>query len=47
VIEPGERGVFDVVVDGRTIFSKHATHRFPEHAEIIRALRSGGQKHPG
>jgi selT/selW/selH-like putative selenoprotein len=39
---PGDRGVFDVIVDGRTIFSKHASHRFPEHREIIRALEPGG-----
>jgi selT/selW/selH-like putative selenoprotein len=38
---PGERGVFDVVADGRLIFSKHAEHRFPEAKEIIRALKGG------
>jgi selT/selW/selH-like putative selenoprotein len=38
---PGGRGVFDVAVDGRVIFSKHASHRFPETGEIIHALRSG------
>jgi Rdx family len=38
----GERGVFDVVADGRTIFSKYASHRFPDHGEIIQALKSGG-----
>jgi hypothetical protein len=32
--------VFDVAVDGRTIFSKHASHRFPEDHEIIEALRA-------
>jgi hypothetical protein len=32
--------VFDVVADGRTIFSKHSSHRFPDHDEIIRALRA-------
>jgi selT/selW/selH-like putative selenoprotein len=37
---PGSRGAFDVIVDGRTIFSKHVSHRFPEHDEIIRAIRS-------
>jgi hypothetical protein len=35
----GERGAFDVVADGRIIFSKHTAHRFPEHAEIIQALK--------
>ena len=41
----GGRGVFDVTAGGRTIFSKHASHRFPEHMEIVRALKapeSGG-----
>jgi selT/selW/selH-like putative selenoprotein len=38
-LTPGERGVFDVVVDGRKIFSKHSTHRFPEADEIIRLLK--------
>lgn len=37
---PGERGVFDVVADGRLIFSKHSAHRFPEADEIIRALKA-------
>jgi hypothetical protein len=32
--------VFDVTADGRTIFSKHASHRFPEDDEVIRALES-------
>jgi len=31
-----------VVVDGATIFSKHATGRFPENAEIVEALRARG-----
>jgi selT/selW/selH-like putative selenoprotein len=37
---PGGRGVFDVVVDGRTIFSKHKEHRFPEHRQILETLKS-------
>jgi len=37
---PGGRGAFNVIVDGRTIFSKHVEHRFPDHAEIIAALKS-------
>ena len=43
----GSRGVFDVAVDGKLIFSKDAVDRFPEHAEIIQELerlkgRAGG-----
>jgi len=31
----GERGAFEVRMDGKLIFSKTATHRFPEEAEIF------------
>jgi len=34
----GTPGQFDVVVDGRLIFSKHAEGRFPEEEEILRSL---------
>ncbi len=34
----GVRGVFDVVADGALIYSKHQTGRFPEDAEILKAL---------
>jgi selT/selW/selH-like putative selenoprotein len=37
-IEPGTVGQFDVLVDGRLVFSKHKEGRFPEHDEILRAL---------
>jgi len=36
----GDNGVFDVVADGKLVFSKHATGRFPEEREIVEALRS-------
>jgi len=32
--------VFDVVVDGRRVFSKHETGRFPEPDEVARLLRA-------
>ena len=32
-------GVFDVRVDGRTVFSRKAEGRFPEMAELKRAVR--------
>jgi hypothetical protein len=35
---PGETSQFDVVADGKLIFSKQKEGRFPEHDEIIRAL---------
>ena len=35
----GAKSQFDVVVDGALVFSKQAEHRFPEHDEILAALR--------
>jgi selT/selW/selH-like putative selenoprotein len=37
----GDNGIFDVVVDGEKIFSKHAEGRFPEEDEILTQLGSG------
>lgn len=34
----GEGGVFDVMHDGETIYSKHETGRFPQYAEIPMAI---------
>lgn len=39
VLVQGDRGIFEVRVDGELVFSKKAAGRFPTHAEIIRALR--------
>ena len=36
---PGGGGVFDVTVDGKTIFSKKSVGRFPEEGEIVRMLQ--------
>jgi len=38
---PGDIGVFDVVVDGRVVYSKHKTGKFPVADEVIAKL--GGQ----
>ena len=35
----GDRGIFDVTVDGKFIFSKHKEGRFPEWDEIKSALK--------
>ncbi|GAB4159792.1 MAG: hypothetical protein Tsb009_37090 [Planctomycetaceae bacterium] len=35
---PGSGGVFDVAVDGETIFSKHEADRFPNHDEILEKI---------
>ena len=37
----GDDGVFDVQADGRMIFSKHETGRFPEPDEVLAKLREG------
>lgn len=39
-LSKGEAGVFDVVVDGELVFSKHTEGRFPENDEILEALRA-------
>ncbi len=38
-LREGGSGVFDVVVDGKTLFSKHAEGRFPDDDEILSLLR--------
>ena len=35
----GGSGIFDVKVDGRMIYSKAQTGRFPEHDEVLEALK--------
>ena len=35
----GDSGIFDVVVDGRLVFSKFEAGRFPEDEEVLEALR--------
>jgi selenoprotein W-related protein len=37
----GSKGIFDVKVDGRLVYSKHQTHRFPEAGELTRLLGKG------
>jgi predicted Rdx family selenoprotein len=34
----GAKGQYDVVTDGKLIFSKEREGRFPEHEEIISSL---------
>jgi selT/selW/selH-like putative selenoprotein len=36
----GDRGVFDVTVDGTLLHSKHSAGRFPDEAAIVEAIRS-------
>jgi len=37
---PGAGGVFDVTVDGRLVFSKDKTGRFPDEGEITELVRA-------
>ena len=32
-------GIFEVMADGKLIFSKKKEHRFPEHQEILEKLK--------
>ncbi len=34
----GHKGVFDVIADGKVIYSKRNTGRFPEDDEVLRQL---------
>ena len=35
----GSDGVYDIVVDGRLLFSKKETGRFPDDGEILKLIR--------
>ncbi|MCP4722110.1 MAG: hypothetical protein GY860_21845 [Desulfobacteraceae bacterium] len=37
---PGSKGVYDIVVDNKTIFSKDQTKRFPNNDDIIKLLKN-------
>ena len=34
-------GVFEIVLDGKLIFSKKAINRFPEEGEVVRIINKG------
>ncbi len=36
----GAGGIFDVKADGKLIYSKHQTGRFPEDHEVLDALKA-------
>lgn len=38
---PSSGGRFEVAVDGRTVFSKHALRRHAEPGEIVELIRKG------
>lgn len=35
----GRGGIFDVKLNGKLIYSKHQTGRFPEHDEVLKAIK--------
>ncbi len=35
----GSRGIFDVKVDGKLVYSKYKTHAFPAEGEVARLIR--------
>jgi selenoprotein W-related protein len=36
---PARKGAFDVIVDGKLVFSKHEMGRFPQAGEIANKLK--------
>ncbi|MBU8849090.1 MAG: Rdx family protein [Desulfobacterales bacterium] len=36
---PGANGIYDIIVDKKTIFSKHQTKKFPDNDEIIKLIK--------
>jgi selT/selW/selH-like putative selenoprotein len=38
-LKGGHGGVFDVTLDGKLIYSKHETNRFPTDEEILKKVR--------
>lgn len=36
-------GVFEVVVDGKLVFSKKSLNRFPEEGEVVHLLKAAGR----
>lgn len=38
-LTPGSGGVFDVIVDGKTVFSKKSVGRFPNEGEVLEKLK--------
>ena len=35
----GSNGIFDVIVDGKKVFSKHEVGRFPDQGEVTGSIR--------
>ena len=37
----GSSGIFDVTVDGKRVYSKHETGRFPNPGEVLKLVQAG------
>jgi selT/selW/selH-like putative selenoprotein len=42
-LKGGHGGVFDVTIDGQTVYSKHQTNRFPSNEEVFATIRAHGK----
>jgi len=40
VLHAGDDGIYDVVVDGTLVFSKHEAGRFPDDGEIVALVKA-------
>lgn len=36
---PGSNGIFDVILDNKTVFSKSKTRRFPDPGEVVKEIK--------
>jgi len=36
---PGKDGIFDVIIDGKLVFAKSGTGRFPNPGEVVSKLK--------
>lgn len=37
----GSRGIFDVTLDGRVVYSKAKARKFPDQGEVARLIQNG------
>lgn len=44
-LEPGDHGIFEVVIDDKVAFSKENEGRFPENVEIVEMLKQKPVQH--
>ena len=43
-VEDGDRGIFDVYLDDKLVFSRYKEMRFPEPGEIVRAMGAKAER---